>query len=189
MGSGINRPYPHMLTIISWRLIGQIPLQHQVPIDPADGNNLSVSLYQQAGNDLAAHQSAAVGKRGVQIAVGIEPRQSARNRCAVAISNSSHHDLSVRLESDRLRLAFEVAAETEGRGTKGRILDPCFAETRYLGFRVYVAVADTYFPSHNKVAIRLKKDRAAATRPRLGSRYQRPRRHHGLQHSRGAELH
>ena len=46
--------YPH-ITFVSWLLIGQIPLQHQIVIDPADGNNLSVPLYQQAGNNLAAH--------------------------------------------------------------------------------------------------------------------------------------
>jgi hypothetical protein len=66
--------YPYMPTIVAWLLIGQIPLQHKIGIDPADGNNLSVPLYQQAGNDLGADQPAAVGKRSVQVAVGIEPR-------------------------------------------------------------------------------------------------------------------
>ena len=59
------------------------------------------------------HQDAVAGKRGIQIAVGIEPGQAARNRRAVSVGDAAHHDLPVRLESDCLRLVFRVATEGE----------------------------------------------------------------------------
>jgi hypothetical protein len=49
------------------------------------------------------------------------------------VGEAAHHDLPVRLQSDRLRLGFGVAAEQERRGTERRIRHPCFAEAKHLG--------------------------------------------------------
>jgi hypothetical protein len=61
-----------------------------------------------------AHQATAVGKCGIQIAVGIEPGQAARNRRAVSIGDAAHHDLPVQLESDCLWLVLRPPARIPG---------------------------------------------------------------------------
>ncbi len=136
-----------------------------------------------------SRQAAVVGKGGIQLAVGIEPGQAARNRRAVSVRDAAHHDLPVRLQSDCLRLVFRVAAEGEVSGTEGSIHDPGFEETLRFDGSVEVAAGANSL-GHNIVTVRLKNDRGTATRSRLVvSRSQCSRRYCGLQHSRGAEFH
>jgi len=88
-------------------LIGQVPCHCEISIEPADGNNLSICLDQQAEERLGACHRAADAKRvdgakgGIHLAVAIEPYQAAENR-RVLVDKATNHDLPIRLESDGL---------------------------------------------------------------------------------------
>ncbi len=96
---------------------------------------------------MESRQRAAAAKRGIQLAVGIEPCQA---------RHTAHHDLPVRLESDCLWLVYVLAAEGDLDGSEGRIRDSCFAETKRFDGSPLEAVANSLGP--NIVAVRLKDD-------------------------------
>ena len=66
--------YPYMFAFVSWLLIGQITRQHEllsaVRSACADGNNLTICLYQQAGHlGSGSLYCAVAAEHSIQLAV------------------------------------------------------------------------------------------------------------------------
>jgi hypothetical protein len=102
----------------------------------ADGNDLSICLYQQAGHLASGSLHYAAGAEdSIQLAVGIESRQ--------AKWDPAHQNLVIRLESECLRIVHLNAGEAESRSVEGRNDEAGFAETKDLviGARITVALA------------------------------------------------
>jgi len=176
--------YPYT-TFVSWLLVGQITGEDQLESavrssSPADGNDFSICLYQQAVQRLSRgrlHHPAAA-ERSIQLAVGVEPRQ--------AKWDPAHQDLPIRLETECQRRVHVNAGEPEDRRTEGMIDDAGFAETKNLVIGVLTTGANQ--PALDKVAARLKEDRVSERLPRPAGGHHSIRCHRRLQHSGGAEL-
>jgi len=102
-------------------LIRQIRRHHDpIVASSLDGKNVPVSVDQERVHTIVNRQRAAAPKRGIQLAVGVEPCNATGIRPRDIGNKVADHDLSVRLHSQGLRGVMEPA-EPEGRGTEAGI--------------------------------------------------------------------
>jgi hypothetical protein len=75
-------------------------------------------LVQQGRHVIVNRQRAAASKRGIQLAVGVEPGNAAEIRPTVGKLKAADHDLSVRLHSRACGVLFAMVPKGNGVSAK-----------------------------------------------------------------------
>jgi len=115
-------------------LVREVALQHVAIPAIRDRlfyrDNVTAHLDWQSADRIVERHCAATAEAGVEIAVGVEPGQAAKDRLCV-IDQAADHHLPIGLHRDGLPNARRVAAKGYFGGSEGSALDAGFAVSRF----------------------------------------------------------